>query len=205
VADERKATDVLLEIESKVNETIAIVRNTDLKIAIILDKLNKQLLIKQPNDTSNISFPTYQPTTTSPFDAAPDLKAKLQFALEEAQRDEQLASKPTVDTHQEGKRRNLRFHGDVQSRQIPVQQRILYADGKNVYMANVDILDIENKLVKQTKTNQVGKWLASLSPGDYQVNVFKAGTQLKPKVELSYRVTIPNQDSTVELETRKVQ
>lgn len=204
---ERKATDVLIDVETKVNELLAYVKNIDLKMAILLDKLNsftaetpkKQVHVETPD----VEFPPYQPSAPSPFTSTPDMKRKLQMALEQAQESE-LADEITAEVKQSGKRRNLRFHGESQSRQIPVQQRIVYSDGKNVYMANVEIFDSNNKLVNKTTTDQVGKWKIPLPPGKYTISVSKAGTPLKPKVELRYEETVPEQDSTVELETRKM-
>ncbi len=205
MADERKASEILLSLEVTIKEILGYVRNLDLQQKIILERLNTStssksapLLVEAGPQVEAIpedyEFPEHNPKA---------LKSKLQTALEEAEKEDQ-EEEITATTKQIGHRRNLRNHGEQQIRQIPVQQKISYADGKNVYMANVQILDSNNNIIKQTKTNQTGKWLASLAPGDYKVMVSKSGTTLKPKVELSYSVTIPIQDSTVELEKKVV-
>lgn len=205
MTDERKATEVILTMENLLKEILGHIKNIDLKYSLLIKKIEK-IDMKQPLPEVEVVFPDYQPTqqAASKFGSNSDLKSKIQLALEEAQRDTEQSDQLTVETHQNGKRRNLRVQGDSQIRQIPVQQRITYEDGKNIYMASVEISDIDGNLVKKTNTNQVGKWQVPLSPGDYEVNVTKAGTAIKPKVELCYKINIPNQDSTVELETRKV-
>lgn len=213
MTEEKKVTEVIQEIKIEVTEILAHVRNIDLKYTLVLDRLNKLVsaapkssvpvtptAIKLIPESPEIIFPEYQPNKTS------DLKSKLQSALEQAQQDQEVEDQITVATQQDGKRRNLRQHSENQIRQIPVHQRIIYPDGKPVYMANVEIFEATTQnVVKQTKTNQVGKWLASLSPGEYQIKIFKGGNSLKGKVELNYRVTIPNQDSTVDLGTKTVE
>ena len=221
MVEEKKATEVIQEIKNGVDEILAYIRNMDLKYTLMLDRLNKlsmpstsvaaspqmplqQSTKQQPTvESSEIDFPEYNvPEKTQ---VATNLKSKLQLALEQAEKDQEDSDELSVDNNQSGKRRNLRQHAESQARQIPTQQRMTYADGKPIFMASVDIFDSGQRLIKQTKTNQVGKWLAPLSPGEYSVTVTKGGNSLKPKVELSYQVTIPNQDSTVDLGTKVVE
>lgn len=206
MTEEKKVTEIIQEIKIEVAEILAYIRNMDLKYTLILDRLNK--LTSSPITPSNsvklespeIIFPEHNPVVKS------NLKSKLQSALEQAQRDQEDEDQIIVATQQDGKRRNLRQHAENQNRQIPTHQRIVYSDNKPVYMANVEIIDVVTQnLVKQTKTNQTGKWLAPLVPGEYQIKVSKGSNSLKSKVELDYRVTIPNQDSTVDLGTKTVE
>lgn len=228
MTEEKKATEVIQEIKAEVDEILSYIKNMDFKYNLILNQLNKLVsfqsspttiekiverdlsrnIIKSTNsptvEASDVNFPEYQPKK-SQFDQASNLKSKLSLALEQAQKDQDESDKIEVAAHQDGKRRNLRQHSEAQIRQIPTQQRITYADGKAVYMAGVEIFDTDEKLINQTKTNHIGKWLAPLSPGTYLIKVTKGSSALKPKVELSYQVTIPNQDSTVDLGTKVVE
>lgn len=213
MAEEKKATEVIQEIKAEVGEILAYIRNMDLKYTLLLDRLNKLTSNKpQPQPPAikvtaeeEVTFPEYKPAAKKPvFEQDPNLKSKIQLALEQAQKEQDESDQPVAETYQEGKRRNLRQHSENQVRQIPTQQRICFADGKPAFNASVDIFDTQQNLVKQTKTNQVGKWLAALSPGEYLVKVMKGSSPLKPKVELSYSVVIPNQDSTVDLGTKTV-
>lgn len=208
MVEEKKITEIIQEIKSEVTEVLAYIKNINFKYDLILDRLNKLVAgatsksiapsIPTEVETSELIFPEYQ----SPFENTSNLKSKIQLALEQAQKDQELEDQVSKEIHQDGKRRNLRQHAESQMRQIPTQQRIIYPDQKPVYMANVEIFDINSKLVKQTKTNQVGKWLASLASGEYQIKISKAGGPLKPKVEMEYRILIPNQDSAVDLGTK---
>jgi hypothetical protein len=99
-----------------------------------------------------------------------------------------------VDTKPIGQRRGVRTEEpDPNSeRKMPVQQRIIYKDGKNVCLANVEIFQTGNKgefnLIKKLRTNSAGKWAVALAPGKYLVSISKAGTSSKPNVEVSYSI-----------------
>jgi hypothetical protein len=217
MSEEKKATEVLQEIKLEVGEILLYVKNIDFKYNLILDRLNKyspsienqtienqtienKIEVPLPSisdNNENISFPEYVAKPKSPFIQSPNLKEKLQLAIQQAQKSEQNKSSGS-----EQKKKSIRQSSDPE-RQIAVQQRIAYPDGKNIYMASVDIYNaFDKKLIKQTKTDQVGKWRGSLSPGEYIINISKASNALKPKVELSYSVTVPNQDGSIEFETK---
>lgn len=218
MTEEKKATDIIQDTNTKVTEILGYIKNLDYKYSLILERLNKLTtksetavvssipvaapLSKITIEAPEITFPEYKPPPASPKTS--DLKSKLQLALEQAQQDQEEEDKLSVVTQQDGKKRTLRQHAENQTRQIPVQQRISFSDGKPVYMATVEIYDPKHDLLKQTKTNQVGKWLSSLAPGDYHIRVTKSAGPLKAKVELEYQVTIPNQDATVDLGTKTV-
>lgn len=208
MTEEKKVTEVIQEIKNEVDEILSYIKNMDFKYTLILDRLNrlieKETSGKLPTvEASEIVFPEYQPVLAS--QPSPNLKSKLQLALEQAQKDQDEEDQIGLATQQDGKRRTLRQHAENQNRQIPTQQRIIYKDGKAIYMANVEVFDANQKLVKQVKTNQAGKWLAPLAPGEYQIKISKGANALKQKVEVSYMVTIPNQDSTVDLGTKVVE
>lgn len=217
MTEEKKVTEVIQEIKSEVSEILNHIKNMDFKYTLLLDRLNKLItsqtvpskILPQQSisvDNAEMIFPEYHPPAQkSPFEQTTNLKSKIQLALEQAQKEQDESEQLSVEKHQDGKRRNLRQHAETQIRQIPTQQRITYSDGKPVFMAGVEIYDVNQNLVKQTKTNQVGKWLAPLAPGEYLVKINKGSGPLKPKVELSYRVAIPNQDSTVDLGTKMVE
>lgn len=192
----KKATDILLDLDKKVDEILLYLRNTDLKVALILNKLNLSSSAPEPINPAPIKQVNNTTKAVSKFAVPSDLKQKLQTAIEEAKRDTFKSDEVTFHEVKE------KTHPD-QIRQIPVQQRIVFADGKSVYMATVIIYQ-NGEFVKQTKTNQMGKWITTLPSGKYQVKISKSGTQIKPKVELDYFVEIPNQDSAVQLNERIV-
>lgn len=201
---EKKATDLLLEIIATQTEIIGFVRNIDFTNKLILSKLQSPALntvVAAPvqnlivNPVDKIDFPQV---------ATPQPKSKLQIALEQEEQEQMENDLLTEESNLEGRRRTQRYVSPS-IKKIPVQQRITYQDGKSVFMANVEIFDSNATIVKKTRTNQIGNWLAALPVGDYTVKIEKAATSLKPKVELAYTVSVPSTDQNqIEFETKKV-
>lgn len=63
----RKATDVLLQMESKLNIALEIIRNQDLNIKILSNKINSVLAILEKQSTSKIVVETVNTIPTSPM------------------------------------------------------------------------------------------------------------------------------------------
>lgn len=199
---EKKATDLLLEIIATQTEIIGFVRNIDFTNKLILSKLQSPVVT---------AAPTAKTSTVNSVDkidfhqvATPQSKSKLQMALEQEEQEQMENDLLTEESNLEGRRRTQRYVSPS-VKKIPVQQRITYQDGKSVFMANVEIFDSNATIVKKTRTNQIGNWLAALPVGDYTVKIEKAATSLKPKVELVYSVSVPSTDQNqIEFETKKV-
>lgn len=102
-----------------------------------------------------------------------------------------------------GKRRLNRTNNEQSlDKKVPVRQRIVYPDGKNVCLASVEIFDINGKLVAQAKTNSTGQWISSLVPGTYNVKVNKNAAGNKPAISLNNTISVPLSDLPIELETK---
>ena len=53
---------------------------------------------------------------------------------------------------------------------VPISQRVCDKGGKSIFLASVDIIDLATQATAaKTRTNGVGKYQASLTPGDYKV------------------------------------
>jgi hypothetical protein len=85
-------------------------------------------------------------------------------------------------------------------RKYPIEQKILYPDGKKVAMAAFTITGPLTKI--EGKTNMLGKWNANLAPGQYDVTVVKYGTDEKPAINLAYKIDVVA-GGPVELPDRK--
>ncbi len=85
-----------------------------------------------------------------------------------------------------------------------VQGKLIYSDSKVMILAQVEIFDSSGQLVKKTKTNNAGKWIASLLPGTYNVRVAKAGNSVKPSVAGQYAVTVQPGNEPLQLESKKI-
>ena len=197
---ERKASDILLDLERKLDQLLGFVKTIDLNQKIILNHINKQGLSVPPPSTMEENTSSKPNPMTFPQVQS---KSKLALALEQADKEEEEENQLTVESNPQIPKRNARFNAEASAKKIPVQQRILYTDGTNVCLAQFRITDSGNNVVKEGRTNQAGKWLAALLPGEYTVNITKSSNSLKPKVELAYQVSISNSETSVELEPKK--
>lgn len=190
MAEEKKATDLLNDIITNQQAILKYLQNIDYTNKLIHNKLSNA----SPAVVQKIEPP--QVADVKIISA----KSSLQIALE-ADEQEQMDDELSIEVNSEGKLRTQRSENII--KKIPVQQRIIYADGKNIYMANVEIFDLQGKSIKKTRTNQIGKWLAAVPVGQYNVKIIKEATTLKPKVDLNYSITVPNSDTQVELEPKQ--
>ena len=214
MTDERKATDILLSIENEVKTLSRAVSTVSLAQTLSLDKLNRvynyihklELELAEAEKaaqtgSSQIGLPSGTPNTPIETSNQPIIN---------------------IDTNPVGTRRTARVENpqpqvpqpmfvdrpekqeEVQSeqsseRKVPVVQRITDQTGKDLFMADIRVVDSNDRVVHRMKTNAVGKWQAHLVPGVYDVHISKADPQTKIKIEAAQTITVPNSNSTVVL------
>jgi hypothetical protein len=85
-----------------------------------------------------------------------------------------------------------------------VRQKVLYPDSSPVRLGNVEVFDLSNNLIHKAKTSHVGKWTASLPPGNYVVHIFRSAITDKPTVNVKNDITVTENDSLIELEELRI-
>jgi hypothetical protein len=84
--------------------------------------------------------------------------------------------------------------------QIPVMQRCVDKNGKSIFLAPVEIVDLSNgQSVFKTRTNGTGKWMASLGIGAYRVTITKQASINKEKLEAVQDIQVDGAQSPLEL------
>ncbi len=235
----RKATDVLLELESKIDILLSIVRNQDLNIKLLSNKLNSllekasvennKIIVEAVNNitqtTSEKSIPissenrilvdtnpqgfrrTSRPETFSgdnTYLSKSDPNATVTFPM---QIPKMPAAAEVVVPEQatsvvKNKKENFKNKEAPTTDSFPVVQRIVDKNGKSVFLADVEIINVtDNSSVAKTRTNGTGKWMTSLPVGQYKVFVRKRESLSKEKVEVAQDIQIDGTASTVELQT----
>lgn len=223
MSEDRKATDVLLQIESKVDELLSYIKADNLANKIILERLrivteSLEKLSLKPSSVSvsdsgkkpnlSVSADFTKPTTNVGSEQQQQkqlsdkisvttlsLKDKIKKAMDDAKEDTSSLEFPAAK--EQSKEKNT-------DKPISVQQKITDVEGSNLFMANVEIFDLNDVLIKKTKTNQTGKWLAQLPVGTYNVAVTKVGANNKPSINVKYSIEITNENSNLELPIKKV-
>lgn len=119
--------------------------------------------------------------------------------------EEDEAEKLELDAKPQGKRRDSRYiPSSYDGKPVPVQQKLLYPDGRAISTAKVEVFDDKSNLVKTLKTNATGKWTNALPPGNYTIQVSKKGTSTKNAVEAQVEITVPTSSEPVQLKPFQV-
>lgn len=256
----RKATDVLLDLESKLNVVLEIVRSQDLNIKILSNKLNEinSKLDKQPVSPQKITVeavhttpqnkPAFQMPPGFPQMPAGDpernipVGAETSFRQDESPQGFRRNSRP--ETYVDPNKMPTQFPANLlppavarmqdksmspppgrtesvvglpanssppakmqpqempltAQGHIPVMQRVVDKNGKSIFLADVDIMDLStSKPVFKNRTNGTGKWMASLPVGSYRVTLKKRGTSVGNSVEAVQDIQVDGKVSPLDL------
>jgi hypothetical protein len=183
---ERKATDILLDLEDKIDKLLLHIANVDNNYKIIISRLDQL-----KNNTSMALRPSYPPNN-QPVSIPPEptiISAKEKKQSEFPQVDNSAASsKPD---------------------KVRVSQVVKYPKSKNskqnnVVLASVKIYDHKGlqggALVGENRTDQNGRWKIDLSPGDYFVHILKPASTQKPQIDHYFPINVTDEKSVLELE-----
>ncbi len=176
MSKERSASEVLLSLEDRIENLEGLVRSIDHNVKLLLSRQNAPV--------ATPPAPVVRATAEAPSVIVPTPKernAPSVEAVEFVQEEQENPSKKRV-----------------------VQEKLTYADGKVIILAQVEVFDINGKLADKRKTNNAGKWTSSLLPGKYTIRVAKQRTSLKPQVTGQYEIVVPPGDKPLQLESRKL-
>jgi hypothetical protein len=182
----RKASEILLDMESKLDEILGHLRNNDSLLKNLANRISK--LEKPPS-----IIPPQKTVAQMPGIKAGVNLGNSQF-VPSVQEEEYEFLEAKDDEMPKGKRRDLRYV-DTGGNTV-VQQKIHFANGQPLPSAKVEIFTISpgsNSLVlmDNKKTNTAGKWSGALPPGNYIIKVFKKGSAGIPTVNAEASIVIP--------------
>ena len=231
----RKASDILISLETKVDQIFGIIRNQDLLIKVLTNKLNSFIETinsmiedhedppKTPNEpqiqtviagnslpveTAPVGFrrtsrpETFENNTPKQVIAmqAPAVAVPKPTPQPEVQFPEYVEpKKPTpakkVKAEQPTQPAKITNTGS----KIPVSQRIVNEAGKALFVADIEVINSDNEIVHKTRTNGLGKWEASLSPGAYKVKISKQESLSKSAINITQDIIITGETPTQNL------
>lgn len=190
---ERKASEILLNVENQMSQLINLVNNQNLALKLISNKLAVIVSFLNKSPQPVIDFPpatevaTEQPEPEIPKSPFPGIKPGVVLNVKKS-------GEPTGSNRRGASRGNK----DI-VKKTAVVQKIVYQDGKAVGLANVDILDLDQNLLKKVRTNPAGKWATSIEPGQYFIQLFKRATTGQSDINAMYQIEVEDAEQ-VELE-----
>ncbi len=212
----RSASDVILEMEQTLNTILGHQRNMDANIKILLARSVKQQSSRPAAQPDPIPEPKPEPEPPPKRGPGrPPKSAKFEDLpktniFETLKKRSGLIDADLTTEHDElieevvhkGDRRGAR-NPTKPSGKVSVSQQVLNDEGSPIFLASVEILDMNGALIKQTRTNTKGRWVAPLDPGRYAVHITKR-IQDKPPVDLKFAVEIPETGKPMELDPPEV-
>lgn len=203
----RAATDVLLSLETKVDQLMHLHRSLDLNIKILSNKLNQMITAITQIPSDEAAFDEIQGENLYP--AQPEVSIPLETETvpvgfrrvsrpetytEPGDKNKKNTPTPSLpqSPHYAAKEgTSVTVHQPSSANRIPIMQRIVDKHGKAIFMAEVEITNLSNNVVEaKIRTNGVGKWQASLTQGQYKVTLRKQQSQSKEKIEVSQNITV---------------
>lgn len=187
MADERKATDILLSIEQQVALLNGKVNLYEHNGKLVLDRLNKLLIYVEGAQKEEAQV------AQEAIDNAPVPSIPPEQVVE-------IAKEP-LSPRRGGRQEVVQTQQSSSSdKKIPVIQRITDHMGKDIFMADITITDSTTETIAhKTKTNALGKWQALLKPGHYKVDMVKVDAATKAKVEAHQDITVSESNTTITL------
>ena len=214
MADEEKrlATDILLSIESKLITLEKRQQNSENILKILLSKLNRNPSVLPP---PSITLPERKAILSDTinkdnFDNRPKTNRFAEIAASKGvtidERHGALIAKPAENSG-EMTESTLRLASRGQRGPKPKGPKssvtqVLNRGNDPLFLANVEVLDDNNELISQTRTNTKGRWLMALAPGEYQVHVTKRfpPDSDKSSIDEMYQISVPRSDKPLELD-----
>jgi hypothetical protein len=221
MSDQRKATDILVAIENKVNTLLQIMSSYDMNMKLVLDRTNKihnyisrleaeeAAMLKEhetvaiDDDKTVVQTSADHVMTVSETPVGPHRTSRV-----ETYAPMQIPTSPPIQqvpvqrqTPAPQQQAPTPEKSGSPDRKVPVSQRITDSRGKDLFMATISILDSDKNLIDTVKTNATGKWQAHLKPGKYHIHIVKTDSATKSKIEAMQELNIPNSNSIVMLPT----
>jgi hypothetical protein len=220
--EERKATDVLLSIESKLEALLNHHRTQELNLKILSNKFNS-LMENISSQLSDIKKPVLQPKITveaADVATSKNIPISSNFHLNSDSSPIGFRRTSRPETFEEknlqpealNKKIELKFDNEKEKENTPlippklsdstiaqITQRIIDKNQKSIFLAEIEVKSEDGTTVHKTRTNSIGKWNATLPPGKYRVSASKRETSNKQKVEIFQDIEIDGSKSMMQL------
>lgn len=177
---ERKATDILIDLENKIDDLVRRVNSQDLVLKAQLIRINKLVSLienfEKPNPEKIIKKEFSSPKLEAVSDSI-IVAPKLAVAVEE-----NLIQQNKPEQQEEFKEYSETFN---------ISQRVLDENSKVLYMAVVEVIDLNSgNKVTRTQTKANGKFILKLKPGNYRFKISKTKNLQTGRIESFEDITV---------------
>ncbi len=224
----RKASDIILSLEQKVDQLLKHTSALDFNIKILSNKLNSVLDTLSQDKKQSPMFVEAPPT---PYTATAPLEPTTMPIMQPTTQSFPIVKEHSlqISTAPEGFRRTSRPDGattptptptvnappvvqtvpstqqqamPTNANKVAVQQRVVDRNGKAIFLADVEIKDVSNgQVAHKGRTSSVGKWMAPLPAGRYQVTINKKEMATREQLEAIQNLVVDGNKTPLELQT----
>jgi len=201
----RKATDVLISIESKLESLLNHHKSQDLNLKILSNKLNTLVDALPKLIEATKEKPAPPKFTVEIADSAPQLtkiNSDSNIKLEVTPQSDRRASRDSDDYFRDYDDKSLVIEKKIEApvnkvtdKIVQVTQRIIDKNQKSIFLADVEIKSLGGDFSQKAKTNSVGKWSANLSPGQYRVSISKRESNTRQKIDVTQDISVDENKS----------
>lgn len=194
MAESRNMTDLVLDLEQKVQHLSRLITNQEANIRLILDRVNT--IFAQLNSPA-LGEVVEQPPAPKPYEE----KAKV--SKFEKMKEAYGITDDEVEIQKSAPRRREPNLSESPKNKIAVSQLITDRSAKPLIMGMVEIYR-DSSMIRSVRTNQVGVWKASLEPGNYEVKFSKRNPETGVVINKKFAITIEQSNVPVELSAEAV-
>lgn len=216
MTEPRKASDVLLALETKIDQLLGMHKTLDHNIKLLSNKVNNIMLSNGNLELKKApEFTIEAPKTIS-------IIKENQLSIEQAPVGFRRTSRPETfeqnNTSKDIPTSNIALASktidkidtskDVAPIETPnlpkisIHQRIVDKTGKAIYLANVNIKNLTTgESIYKGRTNNVGKYSALLPLGDYSISITKSEALDKPKIDELQKLIVDGASNPLNLQT----
>lgn len=228
VSEGRKASDILLELESKIDQNLFMIKSLDLNMKILSNKVNILLEAINSGAIQN-SVNQSAPHATTDNELNPQLlNQQFNQTAKNAALFIEANNNLKVEDQPKGHRRTSRGQEQPTIKPAPqslekveeiivpdflptnsfintvaVQQRVVDANGKAIFLAEVEIINLTTQepipITNKITTKANGRWQYPLAPGKYQVIIRKRESINKFKFEIKQNILVDGSTNTLKL------
>lgn len=214
----RKASDIILSLEQKIDHLLKINSALDFDVKVLSNKLNTVIeaidainsggSVPPLQDTSFVEAPSFIPQP--PLNSIPIVKEHA-LQVSEAPNGPRRTARPDAYTATQGtptvnmpptpKQAQVTSEVSPDTSKVAVQQRVVNKSGGAIFLADVEIKNASNgQVIHKCRTNGVGKWVAPLPVGTYQVTIKKKETATREQLETVQNLIIDGSKSPLDLQ-----
>jgi len=197
----RSSTDILLELEQKLDTLGKRFQVIEHLQKIILGKLNAKVDVAPTLQKTEVKNVNPSVVNKDNFEQRPktssfaDLAAQHGVKVEDDVTTDLIEAVDTREVSVRGSRGPVIKHSGQKKNVI---QYVRFPDGKPILLASIEILDLNDEILNRTRTNTKGSWKAPLLPGIYKIHLLKnyLGDDSKKPIDLTYEIEVSDDEET---------